>query len=284
MNQTAKNIGRLPPWIRVRWSLPGRHTRTEALLGENALNTVCESAQCPNRHECFASGTATVMILGNVCTRNCRFCAVPSGKPSPPDPDEPERVARFAVQAGLRHVVVTSVTRDDLPDGGASAFAQTIRALKRALPCAVETLVPDFQANPESLRTVLDAGPDVFNHNIETVRRLQREIRPEADYERSLLVLKTAAAYKPAPMVKSGIMVGLGETDAEIYEALRDLRAAGCVSLTIGQYLAPSKAHHPVARFVPPDMFALYREKAFELGFKRAICEPLARSSYKAGE
>lgn len=275
---------RLPPWIRVRLSTGGQYGAViDALRG--GLNTVCRSAHCPNAHECFTRGTATFMILGAVCTRDCAFCAVSHGRPAPPDPDEPARVAEAAVRLALRHVVVTSVTRDDLPDGGAAAFAATIREVRARLPAAtIEVLIPDFGGGAEPLVAVLEARPHVLNHNLETVRRLQGLIRPQASYERSLGVLARAARWQPKPWVKSGIMVGLGERDEEVEESLADLRAAGCELLTIGQYLAPSKAHAPVLRFVPPAQFDVYRDRAMALGFKGVASGPLVRSSYHAAE
>lgn len=274
---------RLPPWIRVRLSGGGVADAVHQLLNETALHTVCQGAQCPNQHECFSRGTATFMILGEVCTRDCLFCAVRSGAPQAVDREEPRRVAEAAARLNLRHVVITSVTRDDLEDGGAALFAETIRALRVALPeAAVEVLTPDFMGRERDLDAVLAARPDVFNHNLETVARLQRTIRPAASYERSLAVLAHAAAYRPKPAVKSGLMVGLGETDEEIVEALRDLRRAGCELLTIGQYLAPSWRHFPVQRFVPPAMFAEYARRGTEMGFRHVSSGPMVRSSYHA--
>lgn len=274
---------RLPPWIRVRVPSRGTAAAISDLLDRSALHTVCEGAQCPNQHECFNRGTATFMILGEVCTRDCLFCAVKAGRPTPPDPGEPGRVAEAAARLGLRHVVVTSVTRDDLPDGGAGLFAATIAAIRARQPGArIEVLVPDFGGREVDIATVLAAQPDVFNHNLETVRRLQRSIRPAADYERSLSVLRKAAAWMPRPSVKSGLMVGLGETDDELLDAIADLRVAGCDLLTIGQYLAPSRHHAPVQRFVPPERFAEYGRRATDLGFRGVASGPMVRSSYQA--
>lgn len=255
------------------------------LLQHHRLNTVCQSAQCPNRHECYGRGTATFMILGDRCTRNCRFCAVTHDAPLPIDADEPARVAAAAAAMRLQHVVVTSVTRDDCPDGGASVFSATIRALREQLPRAsVEVLIPDFKGEPEPLDTVLASGPDVLNHNLETVRRLQAAIRPQADYACSLGVLRRAAAWRGDRRirVKSGLMVGLGETDAEIEEAMADMRDAGVELLTIGQYLAPSRAHVPVARFVAPARFEAMGKRALEMGYAGVASAPLVRSSYRA--
>lgn len=275
---------RLPPWIRVRVPARGPAAAVTDLLARGSLHTVCQGAHCPNQSECFNRGTATFMILGDTCTRDCRFCAVTAGRPLPPDPGEPERVAEAAARLALKHIVVTSVTRDDLPDGGAGLFAETIRAIRVRLPkSAIEVLVPDFLGREIDLTTVLAARPEVFNHNLETVRRLQREIRPAADYERSLAVLRFAAASTLPPAVKSGLMVGLGETDGEMREAIADLRQAGCGLLTIGQYLAPSRQHAPVRRYVPPETFAGYARFATGLGFRGVASGPMVRSSYHAG-
>jgi len=279
-------MSRLPPWIRTRVRVDGCYAQVHNLIRKGALHTVCESAQCPNRPECFGRGTATFMILGDRCVRNCRFCAVNTGDPLPLDPDEPERVAAAVAELRLKHAVITSVTRDDLDDGGAAAFAATIRAIRERAGqhVTIEVLTPDFQGNRHDIRTVAAAGPDVFNHNLETVRRLQPKIRPQADYTRSLAVLRCVAGFEPRPVVKSGIMAGLGETDDELYEAMRDLRSAGCEVLTVGQYLAPSREHWPVARFVHPETFEVYANKARAMGFKAVASGPLVRSSYRAGE
>jgi lipoic acid synthetase len=274
---------RLPPWIRVRVSGQGVADAVHRLLDETALHTVCQGAQCPNKHECFSRGTATFMILGEVCTRDCLFCAVQAGAPQKVDPEEPRRVAEAAERLRLKYVVVTSVTRDDLPDGGAGLFAETILAIRGRLPdTAVEVLVPDFQGRERDIDTVLAAQPNVFNHNLETVRRLQRLIRPAASYERSLAVLRYAGTRRPKPAIKSGLMVGLGEADEEILESMRDLRQAGCELLTIGQYLAPSDRHTPVQRFVHPDVFADYARQGTEMGFRNVASGPMVRSSYHA--
>lgn len=278
------NLKHLPPWIRIRFKSGGQYANVSQALDRAALHTVCENARCPNRQECFHRGTATFLILGNICTRQCRFCAVPTGTPLPPDPGEPQRIAELVERMGMRHVVVTSVTRDDLPDGGAAVFAAVIALLKANPGITVEVLVPDFQGNPESLAQVLAAKPDVFNHNLETIARLQPMIRPQADYRRSLMVLKAAARQRPRPVLKSGLMVGLGETDEDLFQALADLREADCEALTLGQYLAPSRRHHPVQRFVPPAGFEAYREKALAMGFKAVAAGPLVRSSYHAEE
>ena len=292
LRRTSRAGPRLPPWIRIRYSGRGAQEQVNQLLDSHALHTVCQGAQCPNQHECFSRGVATFMILGDECTRDCRFCAVKTGKPPAVDPDEPRRVAEAAARLKLRHVVVTSVTRDDLPDGGAGHFAATIRAIREIQPSAtIEVLTPDFRGNEKDIETVLEALPDVFNHNLETVRRLQKAIRPAADYERSLAVLRYASQFdsrhEPRATglhvaVKSGLMVGLGETDEEIYEAMADLRAAGVELLTIGQYLAPSGSHAPVERYVTPAQFEEYARRGTALGFRNVASGPMVRSSYMA--
>ncbi len=278
---------RLPRWLKVRVRVGGQDfAALQNTLRGARLHTVCESARCPNAPDCFARGTATFLILGDRCTRNCRFCAVEHARPGPPDPREPDRVARLADRMGLKHVVITSVTRDDLPDGGAALFAAVIRAVRRRRPEAtIEVLTPDFQGDPAALRKVLAARPDVFNHNLETVRRLQPAIRPQADYERSLAVLRLAARLgRGRVRIKSGLMLGLGETAAELRAALDDLRAAGCEWLTLGQYLAPSSRHAPVKRFVTPAAFSRYARWARERGFAAVASGPLVRSSFHAAE
>ncbi len=272
---------RLPQWMRRPISTDEKYPDVSKLLADLNLNTVCASAKCPNRHECWNSGTATVMILGDVCTRACRFCAVKTGKGLPPDLEEPARVAEAAEKLNLKHVVITSVTRDDLSDGGANAFAETIRAVRERTPnVMIEVLTPDFV---EHLDTVLDAGPDVFNHNLETVRRLQAAIRPQASYEQSLATLRKAAERGGA-QIKSGLMLGLGETDEEIFQTLEDLYAAGVRLLTLGQYLAPTREHHPVERFVSPEKFDELGARAREMGFQGVAAGPLVRSSYRADQ
>ncbi|MFA6172494.1 MAG: lipoyl synthase [Kiritimatiellales bacterium] len=272
---------RLPQWMRRPIATDQSYPDVSKLLESLQLNTVCASAKCPNRHECWNRGTATVMILGNTCTRNCRFCNVNTGRPDPVDAGEPARVAEAAKKLNLKHIVITSVTRDDLPDGGAGAFATTIRAVKEAMPeASVEVLTPDFV---EHLDTVLDAKPDVFNHNLETVKRLQAVIRPQASYEKSLATLRKAAE-RGGVMVKSGLMLGLGETDEEIFQCLEDLYAAGVRLLTLGQYLAPTREHYPVERFVSPEHFEKLAEQARKIGFEGVAAGPLVRSSYRADE
>lgn len=249
------------------------------------LHTVCESARCPNLGECWSRRTATFMILGDVCTRNCGFCAVKVGRPLAPDPEEPNNVARTAASMGLRHVVVTSVTRDDLPDQGSGHFVQTIRAIRRELPEAtVEVLTPDFQGRRDLLEKVVQEKPEIFNHNLETVRRLTRSVRPQGRYERSLEVLRMAKEICPDVTTKSGIMVGLGETFEEILEAMTDLRRSGVDALTVGQYLRPTMRHLPVVEYVPPETFDRLGHIAREMGFRYVASSPFTRSSYHAEE
>jgi len=266
-----------PAWLRVRAPGGPRYASIKARLRRLELHTVCEEARCPNTGECWGSGTATLMLMGDVCTRGCRFCAVRSGRPAPLDPDEPRHVAEMVGQMGLDLVVLTSVDRDDLPDGGADHFARTVEALHEAHPdVLVEVLVPDFGGQRDAVARVVEARPDVFAHNVETVRRLQRRVRDvRAGYALSLRVLELA---------KSSIMVGCGETDEEVLETLADLRAAGVDLVTIGQYLQPTPRHLPVARFVPPETFRRYAEQARQMGFLYCASGPLVRSSYRAGE
>ncbi|MFW6189224.1 MAG: lipoyl synthase [Planctomycetota bacterium] len=275
---------KFPPWLKKRLPHPGRTRPVAHVLEELSLNTVCREAHCPNRGECYACGTATFMILGDTCTRDCAFCAVRGGSPQPPDPDEPARLAEAVRRMDLRHVVVTSVTRDDLPDGGSAHFAAVIRALHKQTGATVEVLVPDFEGRAEDVDGVLDAGPEVFNHNVETVPRLYPEVRPQADFERSLGVLARAAAHRAGAVTKSGLMLGLGETEDEVLLALRRLREAGCRVVTLGQYLAPSEFHHPVVDFVPPQHFEHLKERALDMGFQAVASGPFVRSSYGAAE
>lgn len=271
-------------WRRVSTEAEAAVARMEHLLADLRLHTVCHEAHCPNIAECFEQGTATFMILGDTCTRGCRFCAVKHGRPAPLDPDEPERVAEAAARLGLHHVVVTSVTRDDLPDGGAGQFAVTVRAMRQRLPEAtVEVLIPDFNGSRAALETVFAAGPDVLNHNLETVPRLYPQVRPQADYRRSLGVLAWAKARAPHVVTKSGLMLGLGERTMEVLQVLYDLRRSGCDLLTLGQYLQPTDRHIPVVRYVPPAEFSWYEDKAESLGFRGVAAGPLVRSSHRAG-
>ncbi len=275
-----------PAWLRRRIPPGSAAEKVRRLIAENRLHTVCQAAHCPNIWECFSHGTATFLILGDRCSRNCRFCAVAKGSgQSPPDPQEPSRVADAAAILGLAHVVITSVTRDDLADGGAGQFRRTIAAIGRRLPAATtEVLVPDFKGDLSAVKTVLAARPDVFSHNIETVPRLYPSARPKADYRQSLEVLAFAARNRPAIPVKSGIMLGLGETDAEIAATLKDLRRSNCRILTLGQYLQPGPENLPAARYVSPAAFDRWRQLALSLGFTRVASGPLVRSSYRAEE
>ncbi|MDA8433443.1 MAG: lipoyl synthase [Nitrospiraceae bacterium] len=274
---------RLPDWIRTRCRAD-RH-ETKLILRKHGLSTVCEEARCPNRSECFSKPTATFMILGHECTRNCGFCAVNSAPPGPPDPEEPERIAAAASELGLKYVVITSVTRDDLPDGGAGHFAKTIEAVRRSLPSSrIEVLTPDFLGDRESLKTVLAAGPDVFNHNVETIERLYRVVRPQAVFRRSLSVLTQARLIAPAIFVKSGFMLGLGETREEVTELLHLLAETGCEIVTIGQYLRPTGKNIPVVEYVRPEVFEEIRSAALGMGFRYVASAPLVRSSMNAEE
>jgi lipoic acid synthetase len=271
-----------PPWLRKTAYQTAAGRRVDRLLSAQRLRTVCREARCPNRAECFDRGAATFLILGGVCTRACAFCGVRKGSPALPDPREPARAAEAAAALNLRHVVVTSVTRDDLPDGGAAHFAATVREIRRRLPGAtIEILAPDFNGSAWALETCLAAGPHVFNHNVETVPRLYG-VRPGASFLRSLAVLGRARALCPGMGVKSGLMVGLGETDGEVLRVIERLRESGCDMLTVGQYLAPSRRHAPVRRFVAPQTFDAYRAFALGLGFARAFAGPFVRSSYMA--
>ena len=276
---------RKPPWLKKRIPPFQDLQKVKSILDETDLHTVCEEARCPNLGECFAGGTSTFLILGKICTRDCGFCAVGHGVPVQPDEAEPEKVAQAVKKMGLQYVVITSVTRDDLSDGGASLFANTIQTI-RALDSKtkVEVLIPDFQGSLNSFESVLKEGPDVLNHNIETVSRLYPEVRPQADYQRSLYLLKTSKESHPNVLTKSGFMLGLGENREEVLELLRDLRDAGCDLLTIGQYLQPRQDRLPVARFVPPEEFEEYKTIGEEMGFKAVASGPFVRSSFHAFE
>ncbi len=284
VQQQEKSI-RKPDWLGRPLPSDPAFSRIRSLLDDGRLHTVCQEARCPNRGECFSRGTAAFLILGGSCTRRCRFCAVTQGTPERTDPDEPRRVAEAAARMSLDYIVVTSVTRDDLADGGAGAFAETIRALRVRRPgIRVEVLIPDFGGNETALRTVIDARPDVLNHNLETVLRLYPAVRPEAVYVRSLELLHRVRRRAPDVAVKSGLMLGLGERPDELETALKDLLAAGCGILTLGQYLQPRKDCLPVARFVPPAEFDAWRKTALGMGFHRVAAGPLVRSSYHAKE
>ena len=270
-----------PDWLKVRAPSGKRVEEVSGALARLGLRTVCREARCPNVGECWGAGAATVILLGEVCTRGCAFCSVTAGMPDPPDPSEPERVATAAAELSWRHVVVTSVTRDDLPDGGAAHFAAVVRALRREAPGAtVELLVPDFAGNVDALRCVVDAAPDVLAHNVETVPRLYPVVRKGAGYDRSLDLLRRAAAMRPSLLLKSGIMVGFGETEEETVAVFRDLFDAGCRSLTVGQYLPPSNDHLPSAEYVTPETFEALADAARGIGFPRVLSGPLVRSSY----
>ncbi len=274
-----------PPWLTVRAPSGGRVEKVTGVLGRHGLVTVCREARCPNVGECWGEGTATVLVLGEICTRGCSFCSVRPGTPDPPDRSEPTRVAAAAAELGWTHLVVTSVTRDDLPDGGAEHFAAVVEAL-RALspPPSVELLVPDFAGSEESVRTVVEAGPDILAHNLETVPRLYPSVRPGASYERSLELLRRSREFDPSLTVKSGLMVGLGERRDEVIAVLEDLFRTGCRSVTVGQYLPPSRHHPRVSRYVTPEEFDELADSARRIGFDRVASGPLVRSSYRAGK
>lgn len=276
---------RLPPWFRKRLPDSKIITEMEGLIGDLHLHTICQSAICPNQGDCFSQRTATFLILGDICTRNCTFCAVKKGAPLPLDEDEPAHLAAAVRQMRLRHLVITSVTRDDLADGGAAHFAKVVTGVKEGQGgITVEVLIPDFQGSPEALKTVIEAHPEVINHNMETVARLYSEVRPLADYGRSLNLFRKMKELEPRIITKSGFMVGLGETKEELLEAMRDLRQAGCDLLTIGQYLQPSPRHHPVVRYIHPDEFEEYASRGREMGFVAVASAPLVRSSFKAAD
>lgn len=284
-NQQQKTRVAKPRWLKRR--LPTGHTYEEvrSMLSKSQLHTVCQEAQCPNLWECFSRRTSTFLIMGPSCTRNCRFCAVVHGPPGLPDSGEPTRVAEAAQHLGLSYVVITSVTRDDLLDGGASHFVKTIKEVRKKMPdTLVEVLIPDFQGNEDALKMVVDARPHVLNHNLETVPRLYPSVRPEADYHGSLALLKLAKLYDPSVPTKSGLMLGLGEFPEEVKNTLQDLLDAGCNILTLGQYLQPTKGHLKVERFVSPEEFAGWKETALAMGFSEVASGPLVRSSYQAKE
>lgn len=285
----SEPILRIPPWLRVKLPSDKGFACTSHLLKDLRLNTVCQSARCPNTWECFSKSVATFLILGRECTRNCAFCNINPGAPQPVDSDEPTRVAEASVRLGLKHIVITSVTRDDLPDGGAEHFAESIRQVRARLPhCTVEVLIPDFRGDAAALRTVLDARPDVLNHNVETAARLYPDIRPQADYGQSLELLRRTVRYAAETganiPAKSGLMVGLGETDEEIRHTIRDLAEAGCTMITVGQYMRPSLQHPPVRHYMPPEDFDALADYGRSLGVPKMFCAPLVRSSYHAAE
>ncbi|MFA6771079.1 MAG: lipoyl synthase [Dehalococcoidales bacterium] len=276
---------RLPDWFKQRIPRVDEMADVSYVLRDLKLNTVCQSALCPNMCQCFAKKTATFMIMGDVCTRNCTFCAITKGKPSPLDNGEPERIATAVKRLGLEYVVITSVTRDDLDDGGASHFARTIETVRLVCPgTKVEVLIPDFQGLDAAIETVINAKPSVINHNIETVPRLYSQVRPLAGYRRSLDLLSSIKKIDPGMVTKSGLMLGLGEKREEVIEVMKELRKAGCNLITLGQYLAPSSQHHPVINYVTPKEFSGYIQPALEMGFSGIASAPLVRSSYKAAE
>ena len=276
---------RLPAWLRLALPTSSAFTKTRELLDDLRLHTVCESAKCPNQWECWSKGTATFMIAGDRCTRACGFCAVSTAKPLALEADEPQRVAEATKRMGLKHVVITAVARDDLADGGAEHFRQTIEATRAANPgIVIEVLVPDFLDRDDAIEAVLTANPEIYNHNLETVRRLTPSVRHRATYDRSLSVLAKVKARRPDIFTKSGIMLGLGETEAEVLTAMEDLRRSNCDILTLGQYLQPTLKHLPVVEFVHPDKFAELGARAEALGFVHVASGPLVRSSYHAAE
>ncbi len=274
-----------PAWLKRRLPTGQTYENVRTMISKDRLHTVCQEAGCPNMWECFAQHTATFLILGSQCTRSCRFCSIQTGPVEPPDPDEPVRVAEVAQRMKLKYVVVTSVTRDDLTDGGAGHFARTIEAIREKMPDAcVEVLIPDFQGHAAALQTVLKARPNVLNHNIETVPRLYSMVRPEADYQRSLELIRRVKDVDATIPTKSGLMLGFGEDSAEIKQTLEDLLSVNCQILTLGQYLQPTKNHLPVKRYIPPEEFEKWRERALKMGFSEVASGPFVRSSYHAKE
>ena len=285
VQQQTPPVRRLPEWLKVRMPGGPNFLEVRGLLRDAELHTVCQEAHCPNIGECWERRAATFMVLGDVCTRRCHYCAVTTGRPRGLDLTEPDRLARTVKRLGLRYCVITSVNRDDLPDGGAFIFHQCVVKVRQQVPgCRVEVLIPDFEGNWVALKGVLRARPDVLNHNIETVRRIFHSVRPRGDYDRSLELLRRAREFDPSIPTKSGMMVGLGETLEEVEATMRDLRAVGCDLLTIGQYLRPSEKHVPVARFYRPEEFAELRRLGEALGFRHVAAGPLVRSSYHADE
>jgi lipoic acid synthetase len=277
------DITRKPPWLKVKLPAGEAHREVSDLVRRHGLHTVCQSAHCPNLGECWSAGTATFMILGDVCTRNCTFCAVKGGLPLPPDPEEPRRVAESVRQLGLTYAVITSVTRDDLPSGGAEQFAAVIQAIRETSPaCKIEVLIPDLRGDSAAQNLIFAARPDILNHNLETVPDLYPQVRPEADYDRSLELLRRAADFGLTS--KTGLMLGLGETEAQVQTVLDDLIGVNCLRLTLGQYLRPSPQHYPVVRWVHPEEFAAWAVKGRAMGFDHVEAGPLVRSSYHAGK
>lgn len=285
-DQNNKQVSdKKPDWIRIKLQTGENYSEIKSMMRSKTLHTVCEEARCPNIYECWANRTATFMILGDICTRACRFCAVNTGLPTELDLQEPERVADSTVQMGLKHCVVTSVARDDLQDGGAMIFAETIQAIRRKAPfCSVEVLIPDFMGNWDALKLVMDAKPDILNHNVETVERLSDRVRAKAKYSRTLELLRRAKEMQPQIPTKSSIMLGVGEAWDEILQTMDDLRAVGCNILTIGQYLQPTKKHLEIEKYYHPDEFAKLKEEGMKRGFSHVESGPLVRSSYHAHE
>jgi len=284
VSPSAKESRRLPSWLKRQVPLGGGNNFTNNLIAELGLETICDSGRCPNRTECYSQKTATFMILGNVCTRPCGFCSVDRGRPDKLEADEPQRVAEAASRLGLKHVVITSVTRDDLPDGGADHFYQTVVAVRERTGAGVEVLTPDFVGLPDALDRVIESAPDVFNHNTETVPRLYRKVRgPKSDYAWTLELMRRIKQKNPAIRTKSGLMLGLGETQEEVFDVLADLLDAGCDFLTLGQYLQPAvEKYLPVVRYVPPQEFTELGQQAKAMGFKQVASGPFVRSSYHA--
>ncbi len=272
-----------PPWLRRKLPSGPTYEKIRQLVKDNNLATVCQEAKCPNQFECYGKGTATFMILGDRCSRNCRFCAVHHGPEGHPDPDEPARIAQAIAKMKLRYAVITSVTRDDLDDGGANQFVHTIKLIQQTNPSTlIEVLIPDLQGNRKALESIINATPDVLNHNMETVQRLYPQVRPQADYKQSLDLLINVKKINPAMITKSGVMVGLGETREELLQLFTDLQSAQCDILTLGQYLQPSKEHLEVKRYIPPEEFAALKQEAELLGFTGIAADPFVRSSYEA--
>jgi lipoic acid synthetase len=282
---TASTLGRKPDWLKIKVQTNEHFNELKSMMRERKLNSVCEEAKCPNIYECWSNRTATFMILGKICTRACRFCAVTSGLPSELDLEEPEHVAQSVLDMGLKHVVITSVARDDLADEGSAVFAQTIHAVRRLNPLTgIEVLIPDFGGRKELLQNVLEAKPDILNHNMETVERLSDQVRAKAKYPRSLALLRNAKDIIPGQKTKSGIMLGLGETKDEILQTMRDLRAVDCNIITVGQYLQPTEKHLPIRKYYTPDEFLEIKQEGMAMGFSHVESGPLVRSSYHAHE
>lgn len=276
---------RKPDWLKIKYQSPENINKVQRLLDGLSLNTVCQEANCPNKMECFNKGTATFMILGSICSRNCRFCNVTKGEPTPVDPVEAENLAKATAELKLRHVVITSVTRDDLADGGSQQFADCVNQVRKYTKgkgTTVEVLIPDFQGDVNALSTVVASAPEIINHNVETVPNLYPNVRPKANYQQSLDVLANVKKMNPTIFTKSGIMLGLGETEEQVVRLFSDLRDVDCDFLTVGQYLAPSSEHHPVIEYIHPDMFKTYETVAKEMGFKHVASGPFVRSSYNA--